>query len=446
LLLNLDPMKRLLLLTFATISFISEQTNAQTPQGIPYQAVARNSGGATINNQSIAIRFTIHDASSTGTVIYQERQTTSTNALGLFSLTIGQGTILSGTFSTINWGTNTKFLQVEFDQSGGTAYVDMGTQQMMSVPYALFAEKSNTTGPSGAIGAYGDGSAGSLTITSNTDWSTTPPANLSMEYTDFTVNSGVTLTVPSGTTIRATGNITINGSIVVKPGVSEVGNYIPNPGLSLKSATQTSLGISNSGGIGISNIASLSIVKGSIYGGGAGARNSLNSGSEGGGYIRIIAQGNLSISTTGSINANGYNSINPNTAGQGITGGGGGGGGAIVLLCKGMVTQAGSLLANGGNGASGFDGNGGTGEGGGGGGGGGIIIIAANSINSTGTNQVSGGLAGPNQGSSTINIGGGGGACGGNGGNGAQTSSAATNGFPGYFITITTSSPENLIL
>src|SRR5947209_17335744 len=109
-------MKRLLHLIFILICLKSFIVNAQTPQGIPYQAIARNSGGATINNQGIAIRFTIHDATSTGTVLYQERQATTTNALGLFSVTIGQGTVLSGTFSTINWGTNSKFLQVEFDQ------------------------------------------------------------------------------------------------------------------------------------------------------------------------------------------------------------------------------------------------------------------------------------------------------------------------------------------
>ena len=460
-------MNRLLLIIFTVISFISK---AQTPQGIPYQAVARNSGGATINNQSIAIRFTIHDASSTGTILYQERQTTSTNALGLFTLTIGQGSVLSGTFSTINWGTNTKFLQVEFDQNGGTTYVDMGTQQMMSVPYALFAEKSNTpgptgpagptgatgatgatgpAGPSGSVGAYGDGSAGALVISANTDWSTTPPANLSMEYTDFTVNSGVTLTVPSGTTIRATGNITINGTIVVKPGASEAGNYIPNPGVTIKAASQAATGISNtSGGIGLTSVAALSLIKGRIVGGGAGARNSNNSGSDGGGYLRIMAQGNLSISATGSINANGVSATNANTAGLGIQGGGGGAGGVIVLFCKGTLTQAGSLLANGGNGASGFDGNGGTSEGGGGGGGGGIIILAASSVSSTGAKQVNGGSSGANAGASgTINGGGGGGACGGNGGGGAQTSFAASSaGSIGFSLTITTPAPENLTL
>ena len=466
-------MKRFVLLLLLFICFASNHTIAQTPQGIPYQAVARNSGGATLNNQSIALRFTIHDASSTGTILYQERQTTTTNALGLFSLTIGQGTVLSGTFSTINWGTNTKFLQVEFDQNGGTAYVDMGTQQMMSVPYALFAEKSNTpgptgpagptgptgptgatgatgpAGPSGAVGAYGDGSAGALVISSNTDWSTSPPANLSMEYTDFTVNSGVTLTVPSGTTIRATGNITINGTIIVKPGASEGGNYIPHPGVAIKGASQGSTGISNTtGGIGLTNVAALSLLKGRTYGGGAGARNSNNSGSDGGGYIRIMAQGNLLIAATGSINVNGVSSTNANTAGLGIPGGGGGAGGVIVLICKGTLTQTGSLFANGGNGSTAFDGNGGNSEGGGGGGGGGIIILAASSVNSTGSKQVSGGTAGSNAGASAnINGGGGGGACGGNGGIAGITGTATpTAGSNGFSLTITTAAPENLTL
>ena len=364
-------MKRLLLLIFTVIAFNSNPLNAQTPQGIPYQAIARNSGGATINNQGIAIRFTIHDITSAGTILYQERQITTTNALGLFSLTIGQGTVLSGTFSTINWGTNSKFLQVEFDQNGGTAYVDMGTQQMMSVPYALYAEKSNTPGPTGpagptgatgatgasgptgatgatgatgpqgpagSLGAYGDGSAGALVISANTDWSTSPPANLSMEYTDFTVNSGVTLTVPSGTTIRATGNITINGTIVVKPGAIEGGNYIANPGVALKTASQASVGISNnSGGTGLTTVSALSLIKGRTNGGGSGARNPNNTGADGGGYIKIMTQGNLSIPATGSINVNGATCVNSNSAGLGIPGGGGGAGGVIAFNQQGNI-------------------------------------------------------------------------------------------------------------
>ena len=124
-------------IAFAAISY------AQAPQAIPYQAVARDNTGNLIANQSISLRFSIHDLTVSGVVIYKETQSATTNALGLFSVNIGQGTPVTGSFSSIDWAVNAKFLQVEMDVTGGNAYIDMGTQQMMSVPYALYAEKSN---------------------------------------------------------------------------------------------------------------------------------------------------------------------------------------------------------------------------------------------------------------------------------------------------------------
>ena len=79
----------------------------------------------------------------------------TTNALGLFTALIGQGTPVTGTLSGISWGSGTKFLQVEMDASGGSTYTDMGTTQMSSVPYALYAETANVPGVAGPAGANG---------------------------------------------------------------------------------------------------------------------------------------------------------------------------------------------------------------------------------------------------------------------------------------------------
>lgn len=122
--------------------------NAQSPSAIPYQAVARGASGNLISNQNISLRFTIHDVAANGTVVYQETKSTNTNALGLFNVNIGQGTVVSGTFAGINWASGAKFTQVEIDVTGGTSFVDIGTQQMMSVPYALYAASSGTGGSS----------------------------------------------------------------------------------------------------------------------------------------------------------------------------------------------------------------------------------------------------------------------------------------------------------
>jgi hypothetical protein len=140
---------------------------AQSPQGIPYQAIARNASGVAIANTAVKVRFSIRDSIATGAIKYQETHNPTTSALGLFSVNVGMGTVVSGTFSGINWGKNAKFLQVELNTTGGTTFTDLGTTQMMSVPYALFAgqtlSNSNTSGsgftmisnPSPTIGTNG---------------------------------------------------------------------------------------------------------------------------------------------------------------------------------------------------------------------------------------------------------------------------------------------------
>lgn len=144
-----------IVLSCCFIFLIHSTILAQSPQAIPYQAVARNTGGSLIINQAISLRFTIHQLTSNGVIVFQETQTANTNSLGLFNVNIGSGTTLSGTFNSIDWSNGSKFLQVEFDPSGGTSYIDMGTTQLLSVPYALYAEKANVPGLPGPAGPAG---------------------------------------------------------------------------------------------------------------------------------------------------------------------------------------------------------------------------------------------------------------------------------------------------
>lgn len=120
---------------------------AQAPQGIPYQAVARNSSGVILASTAISVRFTIRDSVAIGVIKYRETFSVTTTEQGMFSVNVGQGTPVTGTFAGINWGTNAKFMQVELDPAGGSSYIDMGTQQMMSVPYAQYAANSGGGGP-----------------------------------------------------------------------------------------------------------------------------------------------------------------------------------------------------------------------------------------------------------------------------------------------------------
>ncbi len=134
--------------------FITSFLFAQAPQGVLYQAVVRNANGSVLASTAVSVTFMIHDASATGNIVYQESQSSSTNAQGLVACVIGTGTVSMGVFDNINWGGGAKFLHVLVNSGSGD--VDMGTQQMLSVPYANYTEnvgvRISTTGDTLTIG------------------------------------------------------------------------------------------------------------------------------------------------------------------------------------------------------------------------------------------------------------------------------------------------------
>jgi len=134
-------MKKITLLT--TLIFAVIISFAQVPNAFKYQTVIRDASGNILQNQNVSLRFKIHNNTASGTVLYSETQTLTTNQFGLVSLSIGNGTVVSGDFSTIPWGTNSKFLEVELDPNGGSSYTSMGTSQLLSVPYAQYSDGSN---------------------------------------------------------------------------------------------------------------------------------------------------------------------------------------------------------------------------------------------------------------------------------------------------------------
>jgi len=129
-----------LLLIFTLLSIL---LNAQAPALIPYQAVARDAAGQALNNATINARFTIHDGAATGAAVWQEIQTVTTSALGLFTVQLGSSVPLT----VVNWANGNKFMQVEIDL--GQGFVNMGTQQLLSVPYALFSSNAQNAEHSG---------------------------------------------------------------------------------------------------------------------------------------------------------------------------------------------------------------------------------------------------------------------------------------------------------
>ena len=127
---------------------------AQAPQKMSYQAVIRNSSNALITSAPIGMQISVLQGSAGGTAVYVETQTPSTNANGLASVEIGGGTVVSGNFSTINWANGPYFIKTETDPTGGTVYTITGTNELMSVPYALFSA-NGTPGPAGPQGIQG---------------------------------------------------------------------------------------------------------------------------------------------------------------------------------------------------------------------------------------------------------------------------------------------------
>ncbi|MBK7761900.1 MAG: tail fiber domain-containing protein [Bacteroidetes bacterium] len=150
-------MKQKIVLFISTLAYLLIGTFAfaQAPQSFPYQAVARDNNGNLLTGANIALRFSILDGSNAGPIVYQENHLTTTNTLGLFNLNIGQGVVQSGTFANINWGSGSKFIKVELDPAGGNAFTVMGTTQLLSVPYALYANVPGVAGPQGPIGLTG---------------------------------------------------------------------------------------------------------------------------------------------------------------------------------------------------------------------------------------------------------------------------------------------------
>jgi trimeric autotransporter adhesin len=134
--------KTIRFLLFLTIIFNLQTAFAQAPNKFSYQTVVRNASNTLLTNAPVGIKISILQTTSTGTTVYTETHTTTTNVNGLASVEIGGGTVVSGVFANINWANGPFFVKTETDPAGGTSYSIVGTTQLLSVPYALFAAKS----------------------------------------------------------------------------------------------------------------------------------------------------------------------------------------------------------------------------------------------------------------------------------------------------------------
>jgi len=123
---------------------------AQVPQSFSYQVVVRDTQGQPLSNQSVGIKISLQNEDG-ATIHYSESHLASTSLLGVITLSVGGGTVISGDFSLIPWSEGNIFLKIEVDPSGGENYVELGFVELQSVPYAQFAASGNE-GPQGEAG------------------------------------------------------------------------------------------------------------------------------------------------------------------------------------------------------------------------------------------------------------------------------------------------------
>ena len=140
-------------LVIIIILCVITNTYAQSPESFNYQAVCRDNLGNILANQAVILRFNILDLTPGGVSLYQETHSVTTNSFGLINVAVGSGTWVSGDFSTIPWGIGEKYLSVELNT--GSGFDPVGTPQLLSVPYALYANQSGTPGPTGPTGDQG---------------------------------------------------------------------------------------------------------------------------------------------------------------------------------------------------------------------------------------------------------------------------------------------------
>lgn len=224
----MKKLKTILMMT-ALLMMTAIRLNAQAPQGIPYQAVARDAGGNLVTNQNVSVRFSIHDGTAAGTVVYKETHSATTNNLGLFNVNIGEGTAVSGTLPGVAWGSGSKFLQVEMDPAGGSSYINMGTTKMMSVPFALYSGSSGSSGYTGGTG---------IDVTGTTITNTSPDQPVTLTGSGATTVTG---TYPNFTVTSTDNNTTYNAGTGIDVTGTTITNTAPDQPVTLTGGGATAV-------------------------------------------------------------------------------------------------------------------------------------------------------------------------------------------------------------
>ena len=330
------------------------------PQKMNYQAVVRNNAGQPVaNGTPVSLRFTIHDQTAGGAVVYTETNNTTANQFGLVNVQVGT----FGTLAVVNWANGGKYLQVEVDVNNTGTYTNMGTSQLISVPYALFAGNS-ATGPSGPAGPGGP--TGPIGITGAGGGATGPTGPSGFNgLNGITGNTGATgaigvtgagATGPTGSTgiDGATGSIGATGiGVTGSTGAQGIQGVTGTTGDTGAQGLQGNTGVGLTGATGAQGLTGNTGATGSVGATGIGVTG--NTGAQG---IQGVTgstgdtgpqglQGNTGVGLTGATGATGANGATGNNGSTGATGVG----------ITGATGSNGTTGATGANGATGNNGS-----------------------------------------------------------------------------------------
>ena len=316
-------------ITIASLGLQSLQ--AQVPQKMSYQAVIWDASNDLVVNQNVGVKVSVLMGSPSGTPVYIETHSATTNDNGLVSLEVGAGSVVSGVFSTIDWSTGSFYMKTETDPTGGSNYSIIAISQLLSVPYALYAASSGSSipgpqgpaGPQGPQGPAGSGSNIDCSTSLNSGFVVRGTGNGAWECTDHMVITstgrvGINATSPSSSydlTIGS-GGFLVNGTTTSSSIAGRLGVGTTSPsssfdltvgggGFLVNSSTSTSA-IAGNLRIGSSSTASSTYdlqVEGQSYLNGGLRVGTSSSPASGGiianGEIRTNSQFYLNSSTTG---------------------------------------------------------------------------------------------------------------------------------------------------
>lgn len=241
-------MKKITIALLMAFACLSNSAWAQ-PAKFNYQGVARNATGGALANQNLGVRISLINGTPGGTNVYTETHTATTNAYGLYVLAIGGGTVVSGDMNTIDWANGDKFVKVEIDPAGGASYADMGTTQLLSVPYAAYAKNA---GNAKLVIPYSDTTTNASTLFSlenNGDGTAIEGLNNSTTSNVAAVRGMITSTAPGGFSSAVRGINNGTGGLGIGVWGSQAGS-----GWGVHGTTPAGYGVygtSSGGGVGV---------------------------------------------------------------------------------------------------------------------------------------------------------------------------------------------------